>query len=58
MNQTAKITMLGLDDAYLCADLDCKTISNVSQACPRCGSAVQSLANALSRETGKEARNG
>ena len=38
---------MNLDEAYLCCDLQCRTVSDDSRQCPRCHSAVLCLANAL-----------
>ena len=38
---------MNLDEAYLCCDLQCRTVSTDSRQCPRCHSAVLCLANAL-----------
>jgi len=41
------LVQMPLDSAFLCADMDCRTVSNNSSACPRCHSAVLNLANVL-----------
>jgi hypothetical protein len=42
--------IIPLIQAYLCADLECKTISNDFRRCPVCHSTVQSLAAVLGRK--------
>jgi hypothetical protein len=37
------LVQLSLDNAFLCAEPDCKTVSNDSSQCPRCHSAVLNL---------------
>ena len=41
-----EVVSLKLDKAYLCADLDCRTISNL-HICPHCSSVTFSLARVL-----------
>ena len=41
------LVQLSLDNAFLCAEPDCKTVSNDSSQCPRCHSAVLNLASVL-----------
>lgn len=45
------IVQLSVDAAYVCAEPECKTISNDSDKCPRCHSQVISLALVLNRDT-------
>jgi len=40
---------LNLDSCYLCADVDCSTVSDCAEQCPRCHSHVISLASVLNR---------
>jgi len=44
------LVQLSLDSCFLCAEPDCKTVSNDSVRCPRCYSAVISLATVLNPE--------
>ena len=48
------ISLIPLIDAFLCSDMDCQAISNVSYCCPVCGSQVQSLSKVLNRTTDNE----
>lgn len=45
------IAAIPLRDSYLCADLECSTVSNCSDNCPICHSIVFSLASVLNRTT-------
>ena len=45
------LVQMPLGSSYLCADPVCGTVSNDSGHCPRCHSAVISMANVLNRET-------
>lgn len=46
----AQIIHLGLSKCYLCASLECRTVSNCSDQCPICGSHVIGLAGIVDRE--------
>jgi uncharacterized protein (UPF0212 family) len=46
-----ELPIICLPYAFLCSDLDCKTISINTRNCPVCGSQVQSLSKVLNRET-------
>ncbi len=45
------LVQMFLSSAYLCVDPACATVANDSSCCPRCHSAVLSLAAILNRET-------
>ena len=55
-----ELVQIPLAASYLCAEPSCSTIGNDSRQCPRCHSAVLSLARVLERlsetwhETNKE----
>ncbi len=44
-----EIVLASISQLYLCADLDCGAVSNVSDQCPVCASHVLSLASLLNR---------
>ena len=44
------LVQMFLSSAYLCVEPGCSTLSNDSTQCPRCHSAVLSLATILNRE--------
>ena len=47
------IVIIPLARAYVCADLDCQTVSNLHE-CPVCGSGTVVLARALAEKKGEE----
>ena len=49
------LVQIPLEKSWLCVQLGCDTISNDSSKCPRCGSAVLSLASVLGERKEQEA---
>ena len=46
------LVQMNLASAFLCADVDCRTVSNDSGCCPRCHSQVLNLAQILDGKKG------
>lgn len=49
------LVQMNLASAFLCAEVDCRTVSNNSVRCPRCNSQVLNLAQVLDGDKKKEA---
>jgi hypothetical protein len=45
----SEMVTIPLQGAYLCADMDCKTVSNNAHECPLCHSDVLNLSSILNR---------
>jgi hypothetical protein len=51
----AQLVHFPLEDAYLCADLQCRSVGNSANWCPACaGTTLQSLAKILNRQTAQQ----
>lgn len=49
------LVQMNLASAFLCAEVDCRTVSNNSVQCQRCNSQVLNLAQVLDGDKKKEA---
>lgn len=45
-----KVVMIAFNDAHLCGDLQCRTISNAHDACPNCFSQTTTVARLIENE--------